>query len=205
MSWTACYDDDCWVHRRDKEATYFPKPPRNKSPVVPSEWEQQFETQPPKGPRRRTHQEKRNAHARTHWTRCYQDGCTIHRAEKERNDRWPRRPRQGTGRRPWGAAWLQPEGGESEKTQPDTEALQRQIKELLEERDKDQQKIAALESTIRFQNDTIQRQRNTVQGARHMLARIEGDVRTFRRYQEKFYELRTEVRRAGRRLQDLGN
>ena len=79
------------------------------------------------------------------------------------------------------------------------------MKELLEERDKSQQKIAALENTIRFQNDTIQRQRNTIQGATNMLARFESDVKTFRRYQEKYYVLRDDVKRAGRRLLDLGN
>ena len=51
MSWTACYKDECWVHQRDKEGAYFPKAPRNRSPVGPSEWDQQFEKQPPKGPK----------------------------------------------------------------------------------------------------------------------------------------------------------
>ena len=26
ISWTACYDDGCWVHLSDKQAAYFPRP-----------------------------------------------------------------------------------------------------------------------------------------------------------------------------------
>ena len=32
MSWTACYDDGCWVHLSDKQAAYFPRPTTRRQP-----------------------------------------------------------------------------------------------------------------------------------------------------------------------------
>ena len=32
MSWTACYNDGCWVHLSDKQAAYFPPPTTRRQP-----------------------------------------------------------------------------------------------------------------------------------------------------------------------------
>ena len=77
------------------------------------------------------------------------------------------------------STWLTREGGE--KTMVDVENLQHQEKEVLEERDKNQQMIADQSSTIQVANLTIEeiRRQNS--------------------------DLLTEVRRAGRRFLELGN
>jgi len=118
MSWTACTEDACQIHRTDKESTYFPQPQQpNKSPAGPSEWEQTCEIQPPTtGPsgfnqepptgRKATsevHQKKKDQHGRIHWTKCYRDGCWQYKEEKTKNRYYPRRPIPGEKKeRGWG-------------------------------------------------------------------------------------------------------
>ena len=215
MSWTACTEDACQTHLRDKEGAYFPQPrQRSKSAAVPSEWEQTCEVQPPAtgpsgfsketptGPKETSgvHQRKKEQHGRTHWTKCYRDGCWQHKEEKTKNRHYPRRPVPGEKVvRGWGKdARTRPWGEGSEKTQPDTEAYQRQIQELLEERDKDRKTIADLETNV-------VNQRRTIASSTFMLGRAENEVRTLRRAIEKYEVLRSDVRRAGRKLLDLGN
>jgi len=99
----------------------------------------------------------------------------------------------------WGKdARTRPWGEGSEKTQPDIEAYQRQIQELLEERDKNRKTIGDLETEVG-------NQRRTIAGSAFMLGRAENEVRTLRQAMEKYEVLKSDVRRAGRRLLDLGN
>ena len=91
-----------------------------------------------------------------------------------------------------------PLGGGSEKTQPDIEAYQRQIQEVLEERDRNRKTIADLETNVG-------NQRRTIASSAFMLGRAENEVRTLRRAMEKYEVLKSDVRRAGRKLLDLGN
>jgi len=101
--------------------------------------------------------------------------------------------------REWGKdARTRPSGEGSEKTQPDIEAYQRQIQELLEERYKNRKTIDDLEKEVG-------NQRRTIAGSAFMLGRAENEVRTLRRAIEKYEVLRSDVRRAGRKLLDLGN
>jgi len=89
-------------------------------------------------------------------------------------------------------------GEGSEKSQPDIEAYQRQIQELLEERDTNRKTIADLETNVG-------NQRRTIASSAFMLGRAENEVRTFRRAMEKQEVLKSDFRRAGRKLLDLGN
>ena len=194
MSWTACTEDACQTHRTDKESTYFPQPQRhNKSPAGPSEWEQTCEIQPPTtepsgfnqepptGPKTTSgvHQKKKEQHGRTHWMKCYRDGCWQHKEEKTKNHYYPRRPIPGEKKeRGWGKdTRTRPWREGSEKTQPDIEAYQRQIQELLEERDRNRKTIADLETNIG-------NQRRTIASSAFMLGRAENEVRTLRRAME---------------------
>jgi len=215
MSWTACTQDTCQIHRTDKESTYFPHSQRrNKSPAGPSEWEQTCEIQPPMtGPSgfnkepptepkttSGVHQRKRKQHGRTHWTKCYRDGCWQHKEEKKKNQYYPRRPIPGEKKvKGWGKdARTGPWGEGSEKTQPDIKAYQSQIQELLEQRDRNRKTIADLKT-----NDG--KQRRTIVSSAFLLGRAENEVRTLRRALEKYEVLKSDVRRVGRKLLDLGN
>ena len=146
------------------------------------------------------HQKKKEQHRRTHWTKCYRDGCWQHKEEKTKNHYYPRRPIPGEKKvRGWGKdARTRPWGEGSEKTQPDIEAYQRQIKELLEEWDRNRKTITDLETNVG-------NQRRTIMSSAFMLGRAETEVRTLRRAMEKYEVLKSDVRRAGRKLLDLGN
>jgi len=89
-------------------------------------------------------------------------------------------------------------GEGSEKTQPDIEANQRQSRELLEEWDRNQRTIADLETNVG-------NQRRMIGSSAFMLGRAENEVRTLRWAMEKYEVLKSDVRRAGRKLLDLEN
>ena len=101
--------------------------------------------------------------------------------------------------RGWGKdARTRPWGEGSKKTQQDIEAYQRQIQELLEERDRNRKTIANLKTNVGNQSRMIA-------SSAFMQGRAENEVRTRRRAMEKYEVLRSDVRRSGRKLLDLGN
>ena len=102
--------------------------------------------------RNQKQQRKRHEQSVT-WYECYDDKCFVHVQEKikagyypqecgERKPRskWHRRHHEPEQRRKFGAlrTWQEREG--SEKTQPDVGALQRQIQELLDEKQQNLEK-----------------------------------------------------------------
>jgi len=104
----------------------------------------------------------------------------------------------------------------SEKTQPDTEALHRQIRELLDERERSlrskedyQQKVADQQAQIHRLQEDVQGLRRTVAGSEFSLGRLKREVDEARKGNQKLeqrnHELKKEVRTAGRKLLDLGN
>jgi len=118
-----------------------------------------------------------------------------------KNHFYPRRPIPEEKKvKGWGKdARTCPWGEGSEKTQPDIEAYKRQIQEVLEERDKHRETIADLETNVG-------NQRRTIASSAFMLGRAEKNkVRTLRRALEKYEVLKSDVRRVGRKLLDLGN
>jgi len=104
----------------------------------------------------------------------------------------------------------------SEKTQPDIEALHRQIRELLDGReqslkneDDSRRKIADQQAKIERLHEEIQGLRRTVAGSGFSLGRLKREVDDGRKGNQELehrnHELKKELRRAGRKLLDLGN
>jgi len=104
----------------------------------------------------------------------------------------------------------------SEKTQPDVEALHRQIRELLDGReqslkneDESRMKIADQQAKMERLHEEIQGLRRTVAGSGFSLGRLKREVDDGRKGNQELerrnHELKKELRRAGRKLLDLGN
>jgi len=105
------------------------------------------------------------------------------------------------------------EGGER-KTQPDVGAQQRQIQELLDEKQqtlerdqKTRQELANYQTSIGRMGEEIQGLRKTVAGSGFRIARLRNEMDTTKRANEELehrnHRLRKELRRAGERLVDL--
>jgi len=162
------------------------------------------------------------------WYECFDDKCFVHVQEKikagyypqENGERKPlskghqRHPKPEQ-RRKFGAARTRQEEG-SEKTQPDVGALQRQIQQLLDEKqqslerdEKTQQKLANYQNTIRRMREEIQGGRRTMAGTGFSLGRLKREVDDARKGNQELehrnHELRKELRTVGRKLLDLGN
>ena len=216
LSWTACYEDGCQVHLRDKEASgWFPQDRSRSVPSVPV-----------------SHQNKNQQRERHRQSvtlfKCFDDKCFVHGQEKikagyypqensERKplSRWHRRHPEPEQRRKLGAVRTRQEKEGSEKTQPDVGALQRQIQELLDERRQSlenkaqyQQELANYQTTIGRMREEIQGLRRTVAGSGFSIARLRNEMDTKRQANEELehrnHRLRKELRRAGQRLLDLG-
>ena len=215
MSWTACYDDGCQVHYRDKEASgWFPQ---DRSRSIPSVAVSH---------RNKKQQRKRHGQSVT-WYECYDDKCFVHVQEKikvgyypQENgetrplSKWHRRHPEPEQRRKFRAVRT-PQGEGSEKTQPDVGALQRQIQELLDERqqaqerdEKTRRELANYQARIGRMREEIQALRRTVAGSGFSMARLRNEMDTKKRANEELehrnHSLRKELTRAGQRLLDLG-
>jgi len=103
----------------------------------------------------------------------------------------------------------------SEKTQPDVGALQRQIQELLDERqqtlerdENTRRELANYQTTIGRMREEIQGHRRRVAGSGFSIARLRNEMDAKKRANEELehrnHSLRKELRRAGQRLLDLG-
>jgi len=103
----------------------------------------------------------------------------------------------------------------SEKTQPDVRALQRQIQELLDEKqqklendEKTRRELANYQTTIGRMREELQGLRRTVAGSGFSIARLRKEMDAKKRANEELkhrnHSLRKELRRAGQRLLVLG-
>jgi len=162
------------------------------------------------------------------WYECYDDKCFVHEQEKikagyypQENggrkplSKWHRRHPEPEQRRKFSAVRTRQEGEGSEKTQPDVGALQRQIQELLDERqqsrerdEKTRRELANYQNTIGRRREELQGLRRTVAGTGFSLARLRNEMDTKKRANEELehrnHSLRKERRRAGQRWLDLG-
>jgi len=104
----------------------------------------------------------------------------------------------------------------SEKTQLDIEALHKQIRELLDGREKSlkneddyRRKVADQEAKIGRLQEDIQGLRRTVAGSGFSLGRLKRELDDGRKGNQELergnHELKKELRRVGRKLLDLGN
>jgi len=128
--------------------------------------------------------------------------------------RYHRDPKFGVARKD--VVGTQLEGGGSEKTHPDIEALRRQIRELLEGReqslkneDEYRQMVADQQAKIERLQVNIQGLCRTVAGSGFSLGRLKREVDDGRKgnqeRERRNHEVKKEWRRAGRKLLDLGN
>jgi len=163
------------------------------------------------------------------WYECYDDKCFVHvqkkikagyypqeNGERKPLSKWHRRHPEPEQRRKFGAVRTRQEKEGSEKTQPDVGALQRQIQELLDEKQQTQEKdertrleLANYQTTIGRMREEIQGLRRTVAGSGFSLGRLKREVDEVRKGNQELelrnHDLRKELRRAGRKLLDLGN
>ena len=134
--------------------------------------------------------------------------------DKKPLSKWQRRQPEPEQRRKFGAMRIRQEEV-SGKTQPDVGALQRQIQELLNERqqamekdEKTRQELANYQATIGRMREELQGVPRTVVQTGFSLARLRNEMETKRRANEELehrnHSLRKELRRAGQRLLDLG-
>ena len=92
LSWTACYDEHCQVHKSDKEATgWFPKEPRHHTIHRDTPYEKQPSDPPtpPQPPKPRHGNNKEEHTKRVTWDKCYNKRCKIHRQRKEQEGYFP--------------------------------------------------------------------------------------------------------------------
>ena len=88
MSWTACYDDGCFVHLSEKQGRWFPKGP--KKPTTKKNLVYATQPSPPPPPPsqnpRPKHGNTQEMHdKRVSWDMCNRTGCKTHKEEKRRN------------------------------------------------------------------------------------------------------------------------
>ena len=232
LHWTGCYNDDCWVHDSEKTARgWYPK----KSSATRSGWNQPYETKAPAQEEDRTvqlskNQQRKARHSTRDWKECYNDKCPTHvqykvdagyypQKDGTKKDlshwhRYHRDPKFRVGRK--GVVGTRQEREGSEKTQPDIEALHRQIRELLDGReqslkneDNSRRKIVNQQAKIERLHEEIQDLRRTVVGSGFSLGRLKREVDDGRKGNQELerrnHELKKELRRAGWKLLDLGN
>ena len=127
-----------------------------------------------------TKRRQRKQHGQTvTWYECYDDKCFVHVQEKiqavyypqengERKplSRWHRNHPEPGQQRNFRAVRTQPRREESEKTQPDVGALQRQIQELLDEKQQSLERDAKSRQELANYQNTIGRMREEIQGLR---------------------------------------
>ena len=210
---------------------WFPK----KSNATQSGWNQPYETKAPAPEEDQRVQISKNQqlkarHSTRNWKECYNDKCPTHvqykvdagyypqkdgtKKELSHWHRYHRDPKFHVGRK--GVVGTRQVREGSEKRQPDIEALHRQIKELLDRReqslkneDDSRRKIADQQARIERLHEEIQGLRRTVAGSGFSLGRLKREVDDARKGNQELerrnHELKKELRRAGRKLLDLGN
>jgi len=169
-------------------------------------------------------------HATRDWKEGYNNKCPAHVQHKVDAGYYPQKDgtkkdlahwhryhrdlRFRVGRK--GVVGTQQEREGSEKTQPDVEALRRQIQELLEQRnraskneDEYRRKISEQQAAMARLREDAQRLRRTVAGTGFSLARLkkEGDDagKGNQELEHRNHELKKGLRRVGRKLFNLGN
>jgi len=133
--------------------------------------------------RNKKQQRKRHGQ-RVTWYECYDDKCFVHVQEKikagyypqENGDKkplskWHRRHPEPEQRRKFGAVRIRQEDG-SQKTQPDFGALQRQIQELLNERQQSLEKDEKAPQELANYQATIGQMREEIQGLHRTIAEL---------------------------------
>ena len=85
MSWTACYDDGCFVHISEKQGQWFPKGPKKHTTKRNLPYAKQPSPPPPPPLQNRKPKQgnSREVHAqKVSWDKCNRKGCKAHKEEK---------------------------------------------------------------------------------------------------------------------------
>ena len=232
LYWTGCYNHNCWGHDSEKVARgWYPK----KSNAMHSGWDQPYETKASAPEEDQVvqiskNQQRKARHSTRNWKECYNDKCPTHvqykvdagyypQKDGKKKDlshwhRYHRDPKFRVGRK--GVVGTRQEREGSEKTQADIEALHRQIRELLDGRERSlkneddyRRKVADQQAKIGRLQEDVQGLRRTVAGSGFSLGRLKREVDDARKGNQEFerrnHKLKKELRRAGRKLLDLGN
>ena len=88
MSWTACYDDGCFVHLSEKQGRWFPKEPKKHTIRRNLPYATQPSPPPPPPPQnpKPKHGNIREMHAKkVSWDKCNRKGWKTQMEEKRRN------------------------------------------------------------------------------------------------------------------------
>jgi len=171
----------------------------------------------PNGPNMKNQQRKAR-HSTRNWKECYNDKCPTHVQYKVDAGYYPQKdgtkkelshwhlyhrdPKFRVGRK--GVVGTQQEREGSEKTQPNVEALHRQIRELLDGRERSleneddyRRKIADQEAKIGHLQEDVQGLRRTVAGSGFSLGRLKREVDDGRKGNQELdyrnHELKKEV------------
>ena len=198
MSWTACYDDRCFVHLSEKQGRWFPKEP--KKPTIKKSLP--YATQPsppspppPHQPPKPKHGNTREMHAKKlSWDKCNRKGCKTHKEEKRRN-RTVRTRLEGEGdKKPQPKRW-----SSGEETEVDDEGTL-QWADMLQQRHIMRETIPLQDKTIRKQQATIEQQLVAIEVGTTTIAMLKRQWQAEKGINKR---LRNELRRRGRFLSEL--
>jgi hypothetical protein len=217
LNWVACYDDFCRVHIGEKDgAGWYPQEPARYDSSV--DRDEPYATQPSAPPSpppptaKRPKKVYKNGHEKTAWEHCFRNNCVGHRDEKIKAGYYPKKfgIRQSLSTkdaiirkaRETVRTRLEREGSEnSEKTIPDPEQLQRQISELLAERDRLRETIAIQDETIGAQQATIDHQQRSLEIGGLTLEMARKEAVTAQKITRR---VQKDARHFGRQLLELG-
>jgi hypothetical protein len=197
MSWTACYDDGCFVHLSEKQGRWFPKEPKKHTTKRNLPYATQPSPPPPPPPHlppKPKHGNSREVHAKkVSWDKCSRKGCKVHKEEKRRNETVKTRF-GGEGDKK-----LQ-EWGNGEETEVDDEGTL-QWADMLQQRHIMRETIRLQDETIKKQQETIEQQRVAIEVGTTTIAMLK---RQWQAEEGINKRLRKELKRTGRFLSELG-
>ena len=198
MSWTACYDDRCFVHLSEKQGQWFPK--ESKKHTIKKNLP--YATQPsppppppPQQPPKPKHGNTREMHAkRVSWDKCNKRGCKTHKEEKRWNRTVGTRLEGEGDKKPQEKGW-----SSGEETTVDDGDLQ--WADMLQKRHIRRETIRLQDETIRKQQETIEQQRVAIEVGTTTIAMLKRQWQTEEGINKR---LRKELKRTGRFLSKLG-
>ena len=198
MSWTACYDDGCFVHLSEKQERWFPKEPKKHTMKRNLAYATQPSHPPPPPPQnpKPKHGKTREMHAKkVSLDKCNRKGCKTHMEEKRRNGTVRTRLEGEGDKKPQEKVW-----SSGEETEVDDEGTL-QWADILQQRHDMRETIRLQDETIRKQQETIEQQRVAIEVGTTTIAMLKRQWQTEKGINKR---LRKELKRMGRFLSELG-
>ena len=197
-SWTACYDDGCFVHLSEKQGRWFPKEPKKHTTKRNLPYATQLSPSPP--PPLQTPKPKygnsREVHAKKiSWDKCNRKGCKTHKEEKSRNGTMRTRLGGEVDKEPQEKRW-----DSGEETEVDDEGTL-QWADMLQQRHIMRETIRLQDEMIRKQQETIEQQRVAIEVGTTTIAMLK---RQWQAEEGINKRLRKDLKRTGRFLSEVG-